>query len=98
MIASGLPDKIVTAVPSSNAPDYFSRRVVLGTHPAQHSPRHLSITSIEKIKTMNWIAETGTPTLSNITKSSTARMEKPKATRRDEPAGDRRKKKTTSEN
>jgi hypothetical protein len=28
---------------------------------------HLSITSIGKSKTMNWIAETGTPTLSNIT-------------------------------
>src|SRR5258705_9357176 len=37
---------------------------------------------------MSWIAEPASPTLSNIT---TARMEKPNATRRNEPAGDRRK-------
>jgi hypothetical protein len=42
---------------------------VLRTTQHTNSPRwsHLSISSIGKMKTMNWIAETGSPTLSNIT-------------------------------
>src|SRR5258706_1295223 len=53
---------------SSNAPKITVPRRA-PNNPAQQFPEgsHLSITSIGKMKTINWIAETGTPTLSNIT-------------------------------
>jgi hypothetical protein len=70
MIGTSLPNKIGAA--QARTPEYYSA-ASCSDQPSTAIPRgsHLSTASIEKIKTMSWIAETGTPTLSNITKSST---------------------------
>src|ERR1700736_4988746 len=72
MIASVLPDKIGTSV-QARMPLRITAPRRAPDPPGTAFTRwsHSSLTSIGKMETMSWIAETGTPRLSNITKRLT---------------------------